>query len=454
MKTPYFLQQLSKIFLTIILVVPIFTALTPQKAFAAIPVTCTNCYTEVSGHVSLIDQFINTAKNIITSIQSTITAVKTTALVYKEFVLDPAARILGDGLTGQLVDQMFSFVSTGNHGAPTFVTNPQQYFGGVAQESTQGFLTDLENNRPDVLPSINQAVLQRITAQTYTDSKSMEQSTFPGGDTAYQEYLQHQNTCVTGNSWDCYFATLEPQNNPYTVYTDQLSKEVSKGTRDVSLAQDQISWGQGYHSLQDCVENDINGNCTNYLTKTPGSTISQQVNEYLTSALTCSQNVDELDELICGVKGLVQEWMNGKGLVDTAFDAVSQMGNNTDAAAQRRSDAFKTPIEQSLQQTQNAAVSQNQTTSNTQAVNQQQLVPTIPPPPPLKFSEGEHVKVFGSPADIYDSSTNLLGTQPLDALGTVLSSAPLNRNGGNWWYVDYNTGVDGWTNENNLISVL
>lgn len=327
---PLFFRKLTTFFVVSMLVVPgFYTAIQTQKAMAdAVPVieVGPNLWEMIINTVSTLT---NTAKNIISAAQNTITATKTTYLALKEAVLDPIARLLGVQLTNMLVNQMFSFVAKGNNGAPAFVTNPQGYFGSVAQESNRVFLTDLQNNTPQMLPSIRNVVRQRIIEENYVDSQRMTQSTFPGGDAGYQAYLQNPGACPTGNSWDCYFSTLEPQNNPYDVYQFESQRLAAKRSTDVKLSQDEILAASGYHSLKDCVEKDVDQNCTRYLTKTPGDALAGQVTLYLNNSLKNLQNIDEAGEVITlGISG-IQGWMNGNGLtsVNEAGTQGTDQGN-------------------------------------------------------------------------------------------------------------------------------
>jgi hypothetical protein len=308
------LKKIVILFLMLTIVVPASFASFPKKA-EAVPVIVAYDWIE---YLDLGEAFTQTIKQIQILAEDVIQTAKLTYLALKESVLDPIARLLGAQLANQLVNQMFSFVATGNNGAPSFVTNPQQYFGGVAEESTQVFLTDLQNNRPDRMASINNAVRQRIIEENYVDSKRMEQSTFPGGDAGYQAYLENQSSCQTGNSWDCYFASLEPQNNTWDVYNAERAKLAAGRSADVKLAQDEVLAGAGFHTLKSCIEKDVNANCTEYLNKTPGDTIARQTNEYLTSQLRQIEQADEVDEVISVGISLVQKFMSSKGLTGLA----------------------------------------------------------------------------------------------------------------------------------------
>lgn len=315
-------KKLASFLVVFMLVVPgFYTAVQTQKALADVDFVIevgTQLWETIINTVSTLT---NTAANLITKVQSTITAVQTTYLALKEAVLDPIAKLLGGQLTNMLVKQMFSFIGGGNNGAPAFVTNPQKFFESVAQESTQVFLTDLKNNRPNMLPSIQTAVRNRIIQENYVDPKRMERSTFPGGDSAYQDYLQNPSQCTTGNSWDCYFAALQPQNDPMQIYQFESGNLDAKRNKDVTLSQDEVLAGSGYHTLKDCIERDVSSNCTEYLNKTPGDSLAGQVNQYLNNALSLLQQADELDEVITTGIGAIQGWMNGKGLTSVKTQA-------------------------------------------------------------------------------------------------------------------------------------
>lgn len=312
------LRNFAVSFLMLTILVPASFMYLPQKAEATI---VEDIITEVMTSLGLSEWIITAIKETLSLVQTyiikaqtTITAIKTTYLALKESVLDPLARLLGAQLADKLVNQMFSFIKTGNNGAPAFVTNPQQYFGGIAEESTQVFLTDLQNNRPDRMQSINEAVRQRIIQEDYVDAQRNKQSTFPGGDAGYQAYLENPSSCQTGNSWDCYFASLQPQNDPWQIYQAERAQLDAKRTTDVKLAQDEVLAGAGFHTLKSCVEKDVDQNCTEYLNKTPGDTLARQTNEYLTSQLRQIEQADEVDEVINLGISFVQKWMSGKGL--------------------------------------------------------------------------------------------------------------------------------------------
>jgi hypothetical protein len=78
--------------------------------------------------------------------------------------------------------------------------------------------------------------------------------------------------------------------------------------------------------------------------------------------------------------------------------------------------------------------------------------PTPAPAPTSssKFSVGDRVKTTDVVNVRNSANGSVLGTQALGALGTVVSGGT-NAGGYNWWNVNYDSGVDGWSAEDFLI---
>ncbi len=77
--------------------------------------------------------------------------------------------------------------------------------------------------------------------------------------------------------------------------------------------------------------------------------------------------------------------------------------------------------------------------------------PTPTPPPSTKFVIGNRVKANANinVRATANSTGTLLGTQTTGALGTV-TAGPTAQGGFNWWNVNYDSGVDGWSAEDFL----
>ena len=75
--------------------------------------------------------------------------------------------------------------------------------------------------------------------------------------------------------------------------------------------------------------------------------------------------------------------------------------------------------------------------------------------PSTKFALSNRVQVVIGTINVRSAPSTtgtLLGTQSVGALGTIIGG-PTNANGFNWWNVNYDIGVDGWSVEDNLLKV-
>jgi hypothetical protein len=74
-------------------------------------------------------------------------------------------------------------------------------------------------------------------------------------------------------------------------------------------------------------------------------------------------------------------------------------------------------------------------------------------PPSTKFAINDRVQVSSGPLNVRataNTTGTLLGTQATNALGTVIGG-PTAQGGFNWWNVNYDSGVDGWSAEDFLV---
>lgn len=338
MITSFFQKNAISSFFITLLMVPAFIGITLPRKAEAIPVaviadaimTAFETVKTVIQKNTMIQTIINTAKAIYRTIKTYaiqvntyLTQINTQILKYKEMYLDPIARYMSALLSNKLVQMMFGLVNGDTSGLEAYITDPLKYFKGVMEESTQVYLEGLKRD-VYLLPSVRDAIRLKLTAENYVDTIKNTVSTFPcadgvdsctveARDTAYKKYLEDPTTCPTGDSWDCYFSILEPENDAWTLYQAESEKLAKKQKVDVDLAKDEIKWGHGYRSLKDCIAHDEALNCTEYLLKTPGDAIARQVDTYLSNALSLLQSADELDEIITdGIWG-VQSFLHGNG---------------------------------------------------------------------------------------------------------------------------------------------
>jgi len=81
---------------------------------------------------------------------------------------------------------------------------------------------------------------------------------------------------------------------------------------------------------------------------------------------------------------------------------------------------------------------------------------TTTPPPSTKFIIGDQVQVSSGPLNVRSTpstSGTLLGTQATGAWGTVIGG-PTAADGYNWWNINFDSGVDGWSVEDFLVKYM
>jgi YD repeat-containing protein len=93
----------------------------------------------------------------------------------------------------------------------------------------------------------------------------------------------------------------------------------------------------------------------------------------------------------------------------------------------------------------------NVTTSTAVSVTVNNVSPPPPPPTTNKFVIGDRVQATASMNVRGTPGGTLLYTQPMDALGTVIAGPTQTPNGVIWWQMDYDSGTDGWSGEDNLV---
>ena len=81
---------------------------------------------------------------------------------------------------------------------------------------------------------------------------------------------------------------------------------------------------------------------------------------------------------------------------------------------------------------------------------------TTPPPPVVTFAIGDRVEVSAN-TNVRSTSAvtgTLLGVQSAPARGTIIGG-PVGKDANNitWWQMDYDTGVDGWSGQDNFVKI-
>jgi hypothetical protein len=206
----------------------------------------------------------------------------------------------------QIVDSTVNWINTGFQGSPAFVSNPEAYFGGLAN----GIAGDLiKNSNVGFLCSpIDTNV--KLSLQQYYNQPYKPQCTL----TFIQGNLENFYDKFSNGGWQSFIQmTQGSNNNEYSSYIGlqvQLDRQVATA---LGTEQTKFNWGSGFKSQGDCLTynglaGDANynssyapGACTKYgPIQTPGATIKSHLDAALpaNSLLTQITSADQFDKIL------------------------------------------------------------------------------------------------------------------------------------------------------------
>jgi len=227
-------------------------------------------------------------------VQNTVTAVSTAALVKKEAILDGFGWIVTKLIISNITNSIVSWINSGFQGGPAFVTNPQEFFVGVADQAAGAFIAGTELGfacqpfQLDIRAALNYQYSSDFTIAC----------TLSGVLQNAENFADFTGGNFSRGGWDGWFSLTQNQNNnPYGAYTKakaelELRISTAQGTESLKL-----DWGKGFLSFED-----ENGNI-----QTPGSVIESQLENVLGSGVRQLELADEFNEIVSALVGqLVQ----------------------------------------------------------------------------------------------------------------------------------------------------
>ncbi len=258
-------------------------------------------------------------------IQNTIGAVNSKNQNEKEFILDPMfygiARVAIQGIT----DSVVRWINSGFQGGPAFVTNPDSFFTGVADEiagtfieGTQlGFLCEPFGQNIRIALNYNYSQRFRISCTLSDVLKNTENfAKFTKGD-------------FSQGGWDGWYSmTQNPNNNPYGAYAKAQNELTLRVSGAVNTEYNLLNQGGGFLSWRECEAYrspeqtgvDASGNpvygepecAVRGDIQTPGSVIEGQLENVLGSGVRQLELADEFNEIVGALMGqLVQKVLVG-----------------------------------------------------------------------------------------------------------------------------------------------
>lgn len=321
--------------------------------------------------LNLVQNTISAVSSAPTAVATGITAGGTTGLLIKETFGDGFANIVAKQILRRITAQTVNWINSGFEGNPAFVTDPQRFFLGIAdQTASQLFLG--ANSPLNQLCSPFRAEVRLALVKNYLADQNPQQyqCSFERIGANFQNFTRD----FSQGGWDAWFTmTQQYQNNPYGAYIEgqktlSLQIQTQQGTKQRQLAE-----GRGFLSYERCrrdykpqksitqcvkfepltvgggepkclvyEEEDANGETTQCPASekevvTPGSVINEQLGKAMGSSFAQLEAADEINEIVNAL--MIQLIEKTFSSVQGGLRGLSQSKNNQPSALQELSNS-------------------------------------------------------------------------------------------------------------------
>lgn len=427
-------RELAASFLAIVVILGSCTYSRP--AHALIPVEDIGANSTISS----IENTITAAADTVSKLYNEVTSTVSNNMWIKEYVLDPLAWAAAKSLIQSITNSTVSWINSGFKNGPAYITNPTNFFEGVADQATGVFFSGpLSALCSPISLNVRLALALNIAGPRVRGNN-------PYACTLSTVINNVQGATINGfeagdfsqGGWPAFIAMgTEPQNNFYGAYFNaQADLDANIAGRSIEM-DNQLNRGQGFLSYTTCVDDPTitpdeaaadpsiqispNGTNSNLLFQrcqisTPGSVISASLNKQLGAPTDSLVAADEISEVIGALLGQLVSQVLGPG----GLSGVSQPSNGVPSylsQMQAESDAMD----------RNTANSAGQNFSNNQVSNSTNYATQV-------FNYvGASLQLVGGVRDIYNSAisacTAASNTPVISQINTEMNSS----NGVNYW---------------------
>lgn len=214
---------------------------------------------------------------------------------YLDFIVKTLSRAVVHALVSSIID----WINRGFEGGPTFVTDPEGFFGNIADQeigrmidgSALGFVCD---------PFRLQIQFSFLAQRNRTVAPSRCSIT-----SIVQNFQGFVNGDFSQGGWQGWISmTSQPQNNPFG--SQLMAEEIvaMKVTNRQNTAKVSLDWGSGFKSLL----------ASDGTIKTPGNLINDQLKEATNNELEYLNLAREFDDIVVALANLGISQIMGGGL--------------------------------------------------------------------------------------------------------------------------------------------
>lgn len=221
------------------------------------------------------------------------------SLSLKECLLDRIAYTLVNTMIQNFTASTVDWINSGFEGSPSFVTDPEGFFGDVGDQVAGKWIQSL-GPIGDVLCSPfdfqirlslslgRTSSYRRYVGCRLSDVQKNIYGAFVGGDWG-------------SNGWSNWVSISQTNNNIYGAYLVADDRVTQNVLRKIGINKDELSWNGGFLSWRKCLKKDPStGKCQEYdkNVNTPGSVIESQLNSTLGSSQRRIEMADEINEIL------------------------------------------------------------------------------------------------------------------------------------------------------------
>lgn len=282
------------------------------------PYTPTASVDEVHAGGGIVYDPTNWIQNALSAARELISNALLSSLQIKEYVLDGIAFAIINMMIQQMSNDIISWINSGFQGDPAFVRNFDSFLTGIGDRAVGEFIGGTELGQ--YLCSPFRIQIQYALELQYTATRNFgapsNSCTLSGIEQNIQNFM---NGNFIAGSWSDWFRiTQNPQYNAHGAMLMAQEKLSMNMANAKSQQTNQLGWGDGMMSAQECVQtiynNDGTTECLEYRTVTPGTAIEDSLNEALAAPGQRIQVADEINEIFAALfNQLVTQAFSGVG---------------------------------------------------------------------------------------------------------------------------------------------
>jgi len=283
---------------------------------------------------------------------------QTRLLTYKECLLDGIVNSMRETLISFIIKSVVNWANDGFEGNPAYVENlPLHLLERISDPEAEKVILGSDT---DNIPDSYRRDVRVALAKYYANTTRRPAQSLSCGATSQQLDAFGNNDSAGLGGWDGFFAVIsDPSCNPLFSFYEARNRLDEAVSSEVDRERTELDWGNGFRTAVTNQNIDLGDGTQQSVQRivTPGSLISQHIEQLIGTGLRQSENADEIDEIVSALMSNLgtQVLTDLQGLygVSQSFNgAPGYLDKLTSDSAQRTRDNF---LNAGLATVQNAA---------------------------------------------------------------------------------------------------